>query len=313
MIRRLPALLLALLLGAALVACGDEGDNPSGEQGDALGQVSISGDVGEEPEVDFGGKLEVSDVTSEVVSEGEGDEVEDGDQVFAQIWLGNGFTQKKAFSTYEADQPQLLTVDEKQLSEFFLSGLEGQTVGSRVAVAAPAETAFGPQGNPQIGIGNKDTVLTVIDLLSSVPDGPDGQSRKAPGWAPGLQGGDDAPTGLDFAGTPEPNGTLKDAVLIKGSGDRVEKGQTIAVNYLGQVYGGKKPFDESFTKQPTSFPIGVGNVVKGWDQTLVGQTVGSRVMLAIPPKLGYGPSGNKDAGIKGTDTLYFVVDILAAA
>ena len=64
--------------------------------------------------------------------------------------------------------------------------------------------------------------------------------------------------------------------------------------------------------EPTSFQIGTGAVVKGWDQALVGRAVGSRVLLSIPPDLGYGEEGNKDAGIKGTDTLYFLVDILAA-
>ena len=59
--------------------------------------------------------------------------------------------------------------------------------------------------------------------------------------------------------------------------------------------------------------IGVGQVVKGWDQALVGQTAGSRVVLAIPPALGYGKGGNEQARIKGTDTLYFVVDILGVA
>lgn len=54
-------------------------------------------------------------------------------------------------------------------------------------------------------------------------------------------------------------------------------------------------------------------MIKGWDQALVGKNVGSRVVLAIPPALGYGEEGNKQAGIKGTDTLYFVVDILGAA
>lgn len=312
MIRRPLSLLLTLLLAATLVACGG-GEDSSDQKSAGIDQVTIEGDPGEQPKVDFGGKLDVSSLDSEVVSEGDGEEVADGDQVLAQIWLGNGFTQQKAFSTYDADQPQLLTVDNKQLSELFLTGLEGHKVGSRVAVAAPASTAFGPQGNPQIGIGNQDSVLTVIDLLAMVPDGPDGTKQKAPGWSPALKGASEAPTGLSFSGTPQPDGTLKDAVLIKGAGEKVSKGQTIVVNYLGQVYGSQKPFDESYSKQPTSFPIGVGAVVKGWDQALVGQTVGSRVMLAIPPKLGYGPKGNKQAGIKGTDTLYFVVDILAAA
>jgi peptidylprolyl isomerase len=85
------------------------------------------------------------------------------------------------------------------------------------------------------------------------------------------------------------------------------------VNYLGQVYGGDAPFDSSFSRgAPTSFQIGVGAVVKGWDKALVGRAVGSRVLLSIPPDLGYGEEGNKQAGIKATDTLYFVVDILAA-
>ena len=102
------------------------------------------------------------------------------------------------------------------------------------------------------------------------------------------------------------------AALIKGEGPEVTSGQTIMVNYLGQVYGGDKPFDASYPKEPYQTGIGVGAVVKGWDDGLVGQTVGSRVLLAIPPKLGYGEAGNEDAGISGTDTLYFVVDILAA-
>ena len=59
--------------------------------------------------------------------------------------------------------------------------------------------------------------------------------------------------------------------------------------------------------------IGEGQVIPGWDTGLVGQTVGSRVMLVIPPADGYGSAGDSQAGIKGTDTLVFVVDILAAA
>ncbi len=87
----------------------------------------------------------------------------------------------------------------------------------------------------------------------------------------------------------------------------------IVANYLGQVFDAKKPFDESYSGEPVAFPIGLGNVIKGWDQALVGQTVGSRVILAIPAKLGYGTKGSPQAGIEGGDTLYFVVDILAAA
>jgi peptidylprolyl isomerase len=72
-------------------------------------------------------------------------------------------------------------------------------------------------------------------------------------------------------------------------------------------------FDSSWSrKQPYTTAIGVGQVIKGWDTGLVGQTVGSRVLLAVPPAEGYGSAGSSAAGIKGTDTLVFVVDIIAA-
>ena len=102
-------------------------------------------------------------------------------------------------------------------------------------------------------------------------------------------------------------------MLIQGTGATVKKGQTLTVNYLGQVYDGKKPFDESYSKTPATFAIGTGAVIPGWDKTLVGQKVGSRMILAIPPKEGYGKEGKPAAGIKGTDTMYFVVDILGAS
>ena len=94
----------------------------------------------------------------------------------------------------------------------------------------------------------------------------------------------------------------------------VKKGQTLYVRYLGQVYNADAPFDENSTAEdPAEFPIGVGQVIDGWDQRLVGRTVGSRVILEIPPAQGYGKKGNEQAGIKGTDTLFFVVDILGAS
>lgn len=317
MTRRALSLLVTLLLGAVLVACGDDSGGSSEEETSAdasgLSSVEISGEPGTDPEVTWNGELEADEIETEVVAEGDGEEIESGDQVFAHIWIGNGFTQERAYSTYDAKEPQLLTVDEAQLSPLFLSGLEGQQVGSRVAIAASAETAFGEAGNPQLNIGNKDTVLTIIDVISGLGDGPEGEEQNAPAWVPALAGEEDAPTDFDFAGTPKPTDSLRTAVLVRGAGPAVEKGQTMAVNYLGQVYDGKKPFDESYSAQPTAFPIGVGQVVAGWDQALVGQTVGSRVVLAIPPELGYGKEGNPDAGIKGTDTLYFVVDILGAA
>ena len=99
-------------------------------------------------------------------------------------------------------------------------------------------------------------------------------------------------SGLDFEGTPKPNGKLRSANLYDGTGPVVKKGQTIFARYLGEVYKGKKPFDQNFDQaSPATFQIGAGKVITGWDKTLVGQHVGSEVILAIPPKDGYGKKG----------------------
>lgn len=316
-LRRLPTALLPLVLAAgALTACGgnDSGSSSasSPSSADGLSAVTIDGAVGSEPKVTWKSAMTSDKVVSKTLTTGDGDPIEDGDSVSAQIWIGDGVTKQKSYSTYDAGAPQAITLN-SQLSPFFSDAIKGKTVGSRIATTAPADKVFGEAGNTQLGIGNKDAVLVIIDLVSKPLDGPDGTAQKAPAWAPKLvqKGGDI--TGLDFSGTPKPNGQLREATLVKGSGAVVKKGQTITVNYLGQVYGAAKPFDESYSKSPASFPIGTGGVVPGWDKTLVGDTVGSRVLLAIPPKEGYGAKGQPSAGIKGTDTLYFVVDILAAS
>lgn len=106
-----------------------------------------------------------------------------------------------------------------------------------------------------------------------------------------------------------PSQELEVAVLIEGDGAEVAAGDALVADYAGQVWDGAT-FDNSFTRsEPAMFPIGVGNVIQGWDEGLVGQSIGSRVLLSIPSELGY-PEGQPSAGIEKGDTLVFVVDIV---
>ena len=114
---------------------------------------------------------------------------------------------------------------------------------------------------------------------------------------------------LTFPETVAPT-ELEVVVLEPGDGDLVAAGDDLVVNYLGQTWGGAI-FDNSYDRgTPISFPIGLGAVIAGWDEGLVGRQIGSRLLLSIPPHQGYGPRGMPAAGIKGTDTLVFVVDIV---
>lgn len=109
----------------------------------------------------------------------------------------------------------------------------------------------------------------------------------------------------------DPAATLQLEVLTAGEGEAVETGDLLVVHYAGQVWDGEV-FDSSFGDTPLAFQIGAGSVIRGWDEGLVGQKAGSRVILSIPPELGYGTEGNAAAGITGTDTLVFVVDVLGS-
>jgi peptidylprolyl isomerase len=113
------------------------------------------------------------------------------------------------------------------------------------------------------------------------------------------------------AGAP-PKDLVK-TVVTEGTGPAVVKGDLLVGHYVGQVWGSATPFDSSYKRNAMAgFPIGVGAVVPGWDETLVGVKAGSRVLLSLPPAKGYGTAGNTGAGIKGTDTIVFVVDVVAS-
>ncbi|MDX6260757.1 MAG: peptidylprolyl isomerase [Kribbellaceae bacterium] len=112
----------------------------------------------------------------------------------------------------------------------------------------------------------------------------------------------------------EPDKALVTDVIKEGDGPEVKKGELLTANYIGQIWRDGKVFDNSYDRgAPSSFPIGIGGVIAGWDEGLVGKKVGSRVVMSIPSDKGYKEAGNTQAGIKGDDTLIFVVDLVGVA
>lgn len=100
--------------------------------------------------------------------------------------------------------------------------------------------------------------------------------------------------------------------LTEGDGATLKKGDSISVNYVGVNGRDGKVFDNSFDRgTPTQFTLTDGALIDGFITGLVGAKVGSRMLIAIPPDDGYGTDGQPSAGIEGTDTLLFVVNILS--
>ncbi|MGH3236355.1 MAG: FKBP-type peptidyl-prolyl cis-trans isomerase, partial [Streptosporangiaceae bacterium] len=182
------------------------------------------------------------------------------------------------------------------------------------AVIPPAQ-GYGTSGDSQLGITGTTTLVFVIDVLKSYADtaGATGSQLSNGGGAlPTVSAkAGSAPT-LTFSSSSPPSG-LVSKTLVKGSGPKIVKGDYVIAQYVGYIWRTKKVFGSSWSSgSPFGFVIGASpeQVIPGWDKALVGQTVGSRVLLSIPPADGYGSAGQSQAGIKGTDTLVFVVDII---
>ena len=307
-VRRPAAAVVPVLLLSLLAACGEDDGTAAEGTMEGFDAVSVSGDVGSAPEVDWKGQLAAGDPETEVLVKGEGDEVQEGDQVEVNVWIGNGFTQEEAFTTYEKDgKPETFTVGD-ELSPVFKDALLGQTIGSRVAVTASSAEVFGETGNPEMGIGNEDGVLIVLDLMQMFE--PPKPKDVALSKLPAIVEEKGNVVSLDFKGVPRPkaDGPLLRGIVEEGEGEVVSADMTVTADYLGMVYDAKEPFDESFSAEPAEFAL--TQVVQGWTYGLEGVKVGSRVLLQIPPALGYG--AQEQENIPANSTLYFVVNIVAA-
>jgi peptidylprolyl isomerase len=116
---------------------------------------------------------------------------------------------------------------------------------------------------------------------------------------------------IDFPGEVAPTDlVIEDLVL--GDGAQAKAGDSISAHYVGVAHSTGEEFDASWNRgAPLDFRLGVGQVIKGWDDGIVGMKVGGRRKLTIPAALAYGDRGAGGA-IKPGEALIFVVDLVDA-
>lgn len=267
------------------------------------------------PVLKFAKPLAVRKSIHKVISEGTGDPLAQGAVVTVDYVEVDARTGKTVGTSYGA-KPQTVTLDAAKSVPPLVEGLLDAKIGGQVLVAvAPKDYAKKLQGAIK-GVKGTDTLLFLMTPVSVRHP-----LARAAGTAVAPVAGLptvtlDATTGKPTIAVPAGVAASTSLVvqpLITGDGPVVESGQTVTVHYTGVVYGTGKQFDSSWDRgEPLVKVIGQGQLIPGWDKGIVGQTVGSQVLLVIPPADGYGTSGNSQAGISGTDTLVFVVDILDA-
>lgn len=180
-------------------------------------------------------------------------------------------------------------------------------------MSVPPTWGYGTEGNSQAGIKGTDTLVFVVDVQAtfngkSSAKGKDVAQNDAALPKVGTNTDGAAPS-IDIPKKDAPTKLVANYV-IEGDGDVVTAKDSVLVQYKGVFWDSGKEFDSTYSRKAlTSF--GLSQVVKGWAQGLTGKKVGSRVLIVIPPKLGYGDKPPAGSGIKKDSVLVFSVDILA--
>jgi FKBP-type peptidyl-prolyl cis-trans isomerase len=328
------ALGLSTALVAGLAACGDDtepaaapspsasspsaspspSDSPSESETAAAGQLpTVTGGFGEPPTVEVPASAPPEQLVVKTLEKGKGPAVESG-EIIVVDYLGLRWEDGETFdSSFDRGSPAGFSIGTGSVIPGWDGGLVGVPVGSRVLMVLPPDEAYGdspPEGAP---IQAGDTLVFVVDVLGSHGAGETAKGEPAPTEDDSLPYVSISPREPEVAippGRDAPRRLVAMPVVV-GKGPKVEAGQTVVVQYKGVLWRNGKVFDSSWSSgQPFVTTIGTGAVIPGWDKGLVGKTVGSRVMLVVPPKEGYGDAGSGQ--IRSTDTMVFAVDILGA-
>lgn len=293
-------------------AAGEADENASKE---ALTTVTLSDDAAVAPTATFDAPLPVTSEVVQITDEGSGDPIADGQLITFNFLVCDMVTGVKMHSTWgttsDANAPVTYVLSASNFGETLTQALTGATVGSRLLWGQPGvgaeESYTGSAMNGYLYVLSVQDAQTIPDAASGTAATPSDASLPAIS----ITDGKPAVSVPDSFTDPT---ELVVQPLIEGDGAVVEAGQTVAVKYTGWLTDGTQ-FDSSWDRESPNdilmFAAGTGQVIPGWDQGVVGQKVGSRLLLVVPSELGYGEPGGGNA-IPPNSTLIFVVDILTA-
>ena len=301
--KRLLGAMTALALFFGLSACGGKSDG-GGHPDDTMQGVSASGKLGSKPDISFKTPFKVENQTHQVIQKGDGEVIRDGDRVCTRSLALDAKTGKVINSTWDKSSPECSIVISKKSIPAYYDTFKGLKVNSTVAVGIDESGS----GSSSQATSSYIMALTFVSRSKNLTRAQGQKVTDLPSDLPKISLDDKGKPSLDLNGY-QPKGGLVVQPLIKGKGAKVGQHQSVSANYTGWLASDGKQFDSSWDRGQAS-DFSLDQVVKGWQQGLAGQTVGSQVLLIVPPDLGYG--SQQQQKIPANSTLIFVVDILAA-
>lgn len=314
---------LALILGGC---GGDAGSDPSASPTSAsptmsespaptptveptwladLSEIEISADQTSQPEVSAPYPFAVEQTLDQVVVEGTGAVVPHENALVRLQYVGiNARTGGVFDSSWMAGEPVVFPL--AQVIPGFATGLVGKSVGSRVAIAIPSEEGYGAQGNAQAGIEPDDTLLFVVDILDTELAGPQGQELTASPGLPQVAEVDGVPQITIPADLPEPT-DVQVETLIQGSGEALDPEDALTSHSVCVTWDGTEVHNDYGGLAATD--AAAGSAHQALFNSLVGQQVGSRVLVVLPGPVAY-PNGNPTPRIAPNTPMACVVDVL---
>lgn len=309
----------ALLVAAAgLTACSApagslDGCTPAILPGSASNMVQVEQGEGA-PTVEFQYPL-VTEGAQVSHQGGEGERVEVGEIVDANYVVYSGKTGTQITSSYAqagsqapASEPLRVTAGgESTLSR----AVTCAAPGSSVVLTTTIEELFGAgAGAPEMDITPSDTAVVVLEISGVHPGRAEGNARPGQQGMPAITLATDGTPGVTFPGSPAP-AELTVTQSIEGTGAEVAEGDNVLIHYTGIVWETEEVFDSSWERGvPVAMTIDDAHLIPGFVDAVVGQPIGSQVVVSIPQELGYSDPATRPASIGEGDHLLFVIDIL---
>jgi hypothetical protein len=277
--------------------------------------VSAEGELSADPRAEFPTPLIADAVESQTVMVGDGQQVGNGDITTLQITVYSGKTGEQIISTGHDTAGLRVPVIEQE--PHFGEIAQCATVGSRIVTVGTAGDILGAENiaQNQLALAEDDTVVMVSDVENRYPGKADGANQVPPTGFPAVVLAPSGQPGFTFPGTAAPV-VLKVATLKAGSGPALAEGDVAVMHVSGIEWNAEKPFTNSWEKAgvPGTYLIvstetSERGLPPGLAEALIGQKVGSQVLIVLPPAVGFAP-GTEPNGVTSGSTLVFVFDIL---